>query len=61
MTSKIPSKYRNTTFVLKLAKKSFWIEGWGDRDIDDEMFAKMPIFSYMKKIEQICMRVVHAN
>ena len=25
--------------------KSFWIEGWGNRNIDDYMCAKMPILS----------------
>ena len=27
--------------------KSFWIEGWGNRNIDDHKCAKMPIFSYV--------------
>ena len=28
--------------------KSFWIEGWGNRNIDDDKYAKMPIFSYLE-------------
>ena len=41
--------------------KTFWIEGWGNRNIDDDKCTKMPIFSYYQKIEQIYMPVVHAN
>ena len=30
----------------------FWIEGWGDKDINDEMCGKMPIFSYIRNLNK---------
>ena len=34
-----------TVLGLNFVYQSFWIEGWGNRNIDDDKCAKMPNFS----------------
>ena len=42
--------------------KHFWIEGWGNRNIDDDRSAKMPVLGYIRKMNKcIIMHVVQAN
>ena len=36
--------------------KSFWIEEWGNININDDTNAKMPIYSYIRKLNKcVCM------
>ena len=42
--------------------KSFWIEGWGNRNIDNDMCAKMLIFIYIRKLNNcVCMPFIQIN
>ena len=42
--------------------KSFGIEGWGNRNIDDDKCAKMPFFSCIRKLNKcICLLFNHIN
>ena len=42
--------------------KSFWIKGWGNRNINDDKCAKMPIFSYIRKLNKcVCILLIQIH
>ena len=44
--------YRRLERLKMILRKSFWIEGLGYRNIDNDRCSKMPIFSYIRKLNK---------